>query len=280
MIMAKRVAYLGPAGTFTEDACLRYDPQAARIPFPSIAMVAEAVITGKADEGITPIENSLEGSVTATLDLLIHGSSLMIQNELVLPIHLYLLGGPNVQKESIDAIYSHTQPLGQCREFLSEKYPAVELIASLSTASAVKDMMKAEGNAAAIGNKHAAKIYGAQVLSERIEDNPNNSTRFVTLAKSDHERTGDDKTSVAFWFADDAPGILYQTLGELSTRGINLAKVESRPTKESLGRYIFLIDLEGHRDDDMVRVALEAVESQVTMLKILGSYPRYAGNTR
>ena len=145
MIMAKRIAYLGPAGTFTEDACLRYDPQAARIPFPSIAMVAEAVITGKADEGITPIENSLEGSVTATLDLLIHGSSLMIQNELVLPIHLYLLGGPNVQEESIDAIYSHTQPLGQCREFLSEKYPAAELIASLSTASAVRDMLKAEG---------------------------------------------------------------------------------------------------------------------------------------
>ena len=276
MIMAKRIAYLGPAGTFTEDASLRYDPGAERIPFPSIAMVAEAVITGKADEGIAPIENSLEGSVTATLDLLIHGPNLMILNELVLPIHLYLLGPQNIQSDSIDVIYSHTQPLGQCRDFLTERYPTAKLIASLSTASAVKDMLKAGGNVAAIGNKHAAEIYGAKVLSERVEDNPNNSTRFVTLAKSDHGRTGDDKTSIAFWFSDDEPGILYRTLGEISTRGINLAKVESRPTKESLGRYIFLIDLEGHRDDDMVREALEAVESQVTMMKILGSYPRYA----
>lgn len=274
-MLVKRVAYLGPAGTFTEDASLRYDPEAELIPFPSIAMVAEAVITGEADEGIAPIENSLEGSVTATLDLLIHGSHLMILNELVLPINLYLLGSPNLQDGSVDVIYSHTQPLGQCREFLTKNYPAAKLIASLSTASAVKDMLEAGGNVAAIGNRHAAEIYGAKVLSERIEDNPNNSTRFVTLAKSDHERTGDDKTSIAFWFADDAPGILYSTLGEISNRGINLAKVESRPTKESLGRYIFLIDLEGHRDDEIVREALEAVESQVTMLKILGSYPRY-----
>ena len=273
--MAKRVAYLGPAGTFTEDASLRYDPEAERVPLPSITAVAEAVGVGEANEGVVPIENSLEGSVTSTLDLLIHGSSLLIRNELVLPIRLCLLGAPGLQADAVKVIYSHTQPLGQCRSFLAERYPDAELIASLSTAAAVKDMLDAQPNVAAIGNRRAADIYGAEILFERIEDNSNNLTRFVVLAKSDHERTGNDKTSIAFSFAADAPGILYSTLGEMSTRGINLAKVESRPTKESLGRYIFLVDLEGHRDDNVVREALEAVESQASMLKVLGSYPRF-----
>ena len=273
--MTKRVAYLGPAGTFTEDASLRYDAETERIPFPSFTAVAEAVEAGEADECVVPIENSLEGSVTSTLDLLIHGSSLLIRNELVLPIHLYLLGAPGLRADAVDVIYSHTQPLGQCRAFLAKRYPDAELVASLSTAAAVKDMLDADPNVAAIGNRRAADLYGAEVLFERIEDNSNNLTRFVVLAKSDHERTGNDKTSIAFSYADDAPGILYSTIGEMSTRGINLAKVESRPTKESLGRYIFLVDLEGHREDDVVREALRAVESQVSMLKVLGSYPRY-----
>ena len=130
-------------------------------------------------------------------------------------------------------------------------------------------------NAAAIANRRAGEIYGARVLVERIEDNSNNLTRFVVLAKTDHAPTGGDKTSISFSFDKDAPGVLYNVLGEFANRGINLAKVESRPTKESLGQYIFLVDLEGHREDATVCEALDRVRAQVSLPKVFGSYPRY-----
>ena len=278
--MPKRLAYLGPAGTNTEQAAATYDPGATRLPFDSIPAVASAVEEGKADEAIVPIENSLEGSVTFTLDLLIHESSLFIRHELVLPIHHYLLGGPGVETGAIEVIYSHPQALAQCRSFLSKRFSGVDLVASLSTATAVEEMQRSERVAAAIGTSRGAELYGAEVLARSIEDGANNETRFVVLAPTDHDRTGEDKTSICFSYDQDSPGSLHGTLGEFARLGINLTKIESRPTRESLGRYIFLVDLEGHREDGKVVEALERTRERVSMLKVFGSYPRYRAPTR
>ena len=275
MSTAKRLAYLGPAGTNTEQACLTYDPGATRLSFPSIRAAAAAVDSGKADECVVPIENSLEGSVTNTLDLLIHDSTLFIRHELALPIKHYLVARDGSGTEDIRVIYSHPQALAQCRSFLSKSLPDAELVASMSTASAVEEMLRRGADAAAIATERAGSLYGAKILAQEIEDTPNNMTRFVVLAPTDHPRTGADKTSICFSFDEDAPGVLHSVLGEFAKRGINLAKIESRPTRQSLGRYIFLVDLEGHGEDAIVQKALSEVKSQVSMFKVFGSYPRY-----
>ena len=275
MTRSKRIAFLGPEGTFSEQACITFDPCASRLPFPSIPAAAAAVDSGQADEAIVPIENSLEGAVTDTLDLLIHDSALFIRRELVLPIQHFLVAAPGTKSEDISIIYSHPQALAQCRSFLSRHYPEAELLASMSTAAAVGQMLEQRAGAAAIANERASAIYGAKVLARGIADNRNNLTRFVLLAPADHPRTGEDKTSLCFSFDDDAPGVLHAALGEFARRGINLAKIESRPTKESLGRYIFLVDLEGHREDAVVKEALSRLKDQVSELKVFGSYPRY-----
>ena len=277
--MTKRVAYLGPAGTFAEAATLKYDPEAQLLPFPSIAAVAAAVDSGMAEEGVVPIENSLEGSVTDTLDLLIHESRLSIRHELVIPIEHCLLVKPGASVQDVKAIFSHPQALGQCRRFIERCFPSVQAVAALSTAAAVGEMLQSETPAAAIATVRAAELYGAEVLARGIQDNPANFTRFVVLAHQDNPPTGRDKTSLCFSFKEDRPGSLYAVLGEFATRNINLAKVESRPNKEIFGRYIFLVDLEGHREDPLVKEALSGVQSAASMMKILGSYPRYAGES-
>ncbi len=273
--MAKRIAYLGPAGTFTEAAAILHDAEASLIPMSSIAAVASAVDIDTAEEGVVPIENSIEGSVTDTLDLLIHDSTLAIRRELVISIEHCLLVKPGVTRDEITSIHSHPQALGQCRRYMEAQFPQAQAVAALSTAAAVEDMMAGPSSAAAIGTARAAEIYGAEVLSRGIQDNKANFTRFVVLAHRDHPSTGSDKTSLCFTFSDDRAGILYSVLGYFATRGINLAKVESRPNKESLGRYIFLVDLDGHREDPLVREALACVEAEVSMLKVFGSYPRF-----
>ncbi len=223
--MPKRLAYLGPAGTNTEEAALRYDPHAQLRPVPTFSAVAAAVATGLADEGIVAIENSLEGSVPATLDLLIHESRLAIRAELLLPIVHCLVVKPGTDPESIRVVFSHPQALGQCRSFLEAVYPKVETVAALSTAAAVEEALRSKVPAAAISTKRAAALYGAHILAENILGDQTNVTRFVVLAKEDHPRTGKDKTSIAFAFSEDKAGLLYATLGEFANRGINLTKV-------------------------------------------------------
>ena len=275
--MVKQIAYLGPAGTFTEAAALLYDPEAQLIPFPSVAAVAEAVDSGTAEEGVVPIENSLEGSVTDTLDLLIHDSNLSIRHEIVIPIEHCLLGKPGGSAQEVALIYSHPQALAQCRRFIAKSFPKAQAVAALSTAAAVEDMLESKSPAAAIANSRAAEIYGADILAQGIQDSSANHTRFVVLAHHDHPPTGRDKTSLCFYFNDDRAGMLYSVMGHFATRNINLAKVESRPNKESLGRYIFLVDLDGHQEDASVQEALNSIEAEVSVLKIFGSYPRYQG---
>ena len=273
--MSARLAYLGPPGTFTEEAALGYDGEAQLIPFPSIPAVAAAVRSGMADEGVVAIENSLEGSVTDTLDVLIHESQVLIRKELILPIEHKLLVRPGTQVTDIRVIYSHPQALGQCRHFIERCFPKATLVAALSTAAAVEEMMASEHPAAAIGTGRAAQLYGAEVMATGIQDEQSNITRFVVLATTDHPPTGADKTSLCFSFAVDRPGALCEVLQEFAQRTINLAKLESRPSKESLGRYIFLVDLEGHREDRPVAEALAQVREKTSLFKVFGSYPRY-----
>ncbi|MSQ41179.1 MAG: prephenate dehydratase [Dehalococcoidia bacterium] len=277
--MPKRLAYLGPPGTFTEEAALQYDREAHLVPFLSIPAVAEAVQRGMADEGVVPIENSLEGSVTDTMDLLIQEVGLFIRRELVLPVEHCLMVKPGTQTEEIEVVYSHPQALAQCRRFLERCFPRAQRMASLSTAAAVEEMLRSTGKAAAVGTRRAGQLYGAEVLAHGIQDSAANVTRFVILSTTDHEPTGagKDKTSLCFSFSHDRPGLLYGVMSEFASRKINLARVESRPTKETLGRYIFLIDLDGHRLDPLVREALDSVRGQVGMLRIFGSYPRWQG---
>jgi prephenate dehydratase len=273
--MANRLAFLGPAGTYTEEAALLYDPGADLQPLSTIAAVGLAVSSETTDQGVVPIENSLEGSVTFTLDLLIRESGLSIFTEVVLPINHYLMAKPGTRVSDIQVIYSHPQSLAQCREYLERRFPDAQQMASLSNSAAVSNMNDSSLLAAAIGPKRAAELYGAEILGKDIQDVANNVTRFAVLARHDHAPTGDDKTSICFSFHQDAPGVLYRAMGEFATRNINLVKIESRPTKQSLGQYIFLIDCTGHRLDPLVRDAIEAVGRSVSMLKVLGSYPRW-----
>ena len=277
--MSTRIAYLGPTGTYTEEAALKYDGEAVLVPFQSIPAAIGAVDDGKADEAVVPIENSLEGAVTYTLDVLIHGSMLSIRDEIVLPIHHCLLAKKGTEARGIETVYSHPQSLAQCRSYLEKNFPNASLVASLSNSTAVEEMKGDGASAAAIAGQRNAEIYDVEILERNVEDNPNNMTRFVVLAKDDHERTGVDKTSLCFDFSDDSPGILVSVLEEFSSRGINLNKIESRPTRKSLGRYIFLVDIDGHRDDPDVKDALEALRGQASMVKVFGSYPRQVSSS-
>ena len=275
--MPKRLSYLGPAGTYSEEAALLYDAQAELVPCSTIPSVCRAVSDGLADEGIVPIENSIEGSVVYTLDYLISETDLSIFDEVVLPIQHCLMVRPGGSTEGIERIYSHPQSLAQCRHFIEDNFPGAEPIASLSNSAAVNDMMECDVPAAAIAPRRAAQLYGADVTAVGIQDVSNNVTRFVLLGWRDHPPTGSDKTSFCFTFQEDAPGSLYNALGIFATRSINLVKIESRPTKESLGRYNFLVDCEGHRESPAVRDALRDLADQVSGLKVFGSYPRWSG---
>ena len=273
--MAKRLAYLGPAGTYTEEAALLYDASAELEPFPTIGAVGLAVSSEITDEGIVPIENSLEGSVNFTQDLLIQEPQLSICREVLLPIDHYLMVNPGTKLADIEVVYSHPQSLAQCREFLERCLPKAQQMASLSNSAAVADMQKSSVGAAAIAPQRAAELYTAEIIGRKVQDSANNVTRFAVLAREDHPPTGKDKTSICFAYPADAPGLLYRTMGEFATRNINLLKIESRPTKQSLGDYIFLIDCAGHRQDEQVKEALEALRGSVSMMKVLGSYPRW-----
>ncbi len=273
--MTRRIAFLGPAGTFTEQAAIAYDPEATYVAMASVDEAVRAMQTGAADEAVVPMENSLQGSVTGTLDLLIHESGLFIRSELVLSITHCLLSAADVPLADLQVVYSHPQALAQCRRFLGERLPNAQPVASLSTAAAVEALEEAAVPAAAIAANRASSIYGVPIVARGIEDNPSNVTRFVALGPTDSERTGNDKTSLCWSHDEDLPGLLYGVLKEFSDRGINLTKIESRPTRESLGRYYFLADVQGHRSDADVAEALSSMDSQPgTSLKILGSYPR------
>jgi prephenate dehydratase len=266
-----RVAYFGPAGNNTEVAALRLFPASDLVPYPTIAAAVRAVQGGKADRAVVPIENSLQGSVTETVDMLVEEDGIAICGEVILPIEHFLMVAPGTARGDIKTIYSHPQSLGQCRKYLEAHFPHVRTEAALSNAEAVIIMMK-KAETAAIAPERAAEIYGAGILERNIEDSRANKTRFVVIGSEGTPRSGHDKTSIAFGVAHDRPGTLVSVLHEFADRGINLTKIESRPSGSELGVYIFLIDCQGHRDDQEVAQALAAVREQANFFKIFGSY--------
>ncbi len=269
-------AFLGPRGTFSEDAALLRAETDGLVAFSSFPALVSAVETGLADEAVLPIENSLEGAVSTTLDLLIHETTLRIAGELALPVRHFLITAPGVKLADVRIVTSHPQPFGQCRRFLDRCLPGVEQVAALSTAGAVQDVV-ASGSTdrAAIGTARAAELYGGEILAHDIQDVHTNVTRFVVLTRDDAPPTGDDKTSLAFRVLEDVPGALYTILGELAAENIQMTKIESRPSKGWLGDYIFLIDFLGHRQDERVARMLDRIRPRCSMLKVFGSYPRF-----
>jgi prephenate dehydratase len=271
-----RIAYLGPPGTFSEEAVARCDLARgdAPVPHPTFADAYRALRAGEVDGALLPIENSIEGSVGATLDLLVHEPGPLIRRELLLPVRQHLLVRAGTRLEEVRRVLSHPQAIGQCSRFLRDRLAGVSLEPTHSTADAARKVAAGEPDAAAIGSRTAAERFGLAVLAEAIQDVDENVTRFVLLAQADEAPTGRDRTSIAFTLDRDRPGGLYEVLGELARRGINLSKVESRPMKEALGHYVFFLDFERHRLDAEAAQALAGVRALVHRLYLLGSYPQ------
>jgi prephenate dehydratase len=281
-----KVAFLGPAGTFTEEALRASAPgPVEEVPYASVYEAVMAVQQGEADRAVVPIENSIEGSVNATLDALAgEASEVRIAGELVQTIEHCLLARKELALESITRVLSHPQATAQCARFLRERLPEAERSTSASTAEAVRTVAESNESWAALGSRLAADLYGCRVLAQGVEDHPHNQTRFVWLAPASvpPEPPGDAplKTSIAFWgFNDDSPGALVAILSELSDRGINLSKIESRPRRVQLGHYIIFADLDGGLAEPAVAEGLDAVAKKVRELRILGSYPAAKGST-
>lgn len=272
-----QIAHLGPRGTYSEMAAeVVAGPGDTLLPYPSIPAALAAAETGDADVAVLPIENSIEGGVSATLDLLIHDTDLRIGQEVVVPIRHILIGPEGASLNDIRTVMSHPQALGQCRRFLEAQLPAATQVAALSTAGAVQAAVEGGDPAVAgIGPEPAHRLYGGVIIADDIQDNPSNLTRFVVMAADDAEPTGDDKTSIGLTADADEPGVLEKIIRPLAEVGLNLTRLESRPTKGWLGTYVFLIDFEGHRADPRVQEVLAKMGERAESLKIFGSYPRF-----
>jgi prephenate dehydratase len=232
------------------------------------------VENGQLDEAIVPIENSLEGAINATLDVMATDVELKIKAEVIIAIKETLLVKAGTKLEDIKTIISHPQPIGQCRNYINEKFPKAETRFVYSTARAAEEVASGSGDLAAIGSAVASEIYGLDILEHNIQDGDNNHTRFAVVSKKDSEKTGFDKTSIVF-STEDKPGSLYRILDIFSLWDINMTKIESRPAKNQLGRYIFFIDICGHREDEDVRDAITMVKRKSSFFKLLGSYREY-----
>ena len=272
-----RLAFLGPPGTFTEEALLTQPDLAAAdlVPMRSMPDVLAAAQAGDVELGFVALENSIEGTVNVSLDALIFDTHLLIQREVVLPVSLNLLAPPGLGLADVSRVVSFPHATAQCRSWLSLNLPGVSLVAANSMAEAVEEVGQHQPDGtAAVGTALAAKLYGLEVLAADIEDHPDNATRFVLVARAGIPApTGHDKTSVVCFQHTDRPGSLHAILGQFSARSINLTKLESRPTKRGLGEYCFIIDLEGHVADEVVADCLRDLHAQLAGVKFLGSYP-------
>lgn len=269
-----KVAYLGPGGTHSEEALLSLGmPGVEPVPYVSIPAVFAAVASGEVDLGIAPIENSIEGSVNASLDALAFGDGLTIHGEVVRDIHHSLVAAPGTTLADVRLVTSHPQASAQSLAWLTANLPGVPVAAANSTAEAVERAAREPG-IAAIGTKLAAELNGGVVLASHIEDNAGNQTRFVLVGRGIQPRTGNDKTSLALFIYENKPGALLMILSEFAYGQINLTKLQSRPTKQQLGQYMFFVDLEGHVEDANVALALDCLRLKLREVKVLGSYPR------
>jgi len=275
-----RIAYLGPAGTFTEDALAEALGSKARFEPLRTATVHDAILAverGEADRALVPFENSIEGSVRTTLDTLAFDTErVTIVGEYDFAVRAHLIARQPLALEQIEGVLSHPQPLAQCARFLREELPGAEQQSVESTAAAVRIVSESEAAWAAIGSQAAAGEYGCTILREGIEDEANNVTRFVWIAPQGTEPEGGEawKTSLVFAeLGEDHPGALVDALSEFSGREVNLSRIESRPLRQGLGRYMFFCDLEGALGEQAVDAAITALEGKAESVRILGSYP-------
>ena len=266
-----KVAYLGPKATFTHLACIQqFGFSAAYIPVNSIKEVFSEVERGRVNYGVVPIENSTEGVVNHTLDTFID-SPLKISAEIIQEVSHHLLSKSG-RLSDIKHIYSHPHAIAQCKRWLEENLPKTPITEVYSTAKAAEICLEDPG-AAAIASELAGKLYGLEIVKKRIEDNINNSTRFLVISGKSSERTGRDKTSVMF-SVKDRVGALYDILKPFAKNNINLTKIESRPSGKKVWEYIFFVDLEGHADDKSVKMGLDELKDHTVFLKVLGSYAK------
>ncbi len=283
-----RVGYFGPEGTFTQEALLASVGPAVGelelVPLPSIFDTVMAVDSGDVVRALVPIENSLEGSVNATLDALaLETKDVAIVGEIVHPIRHCLIARTDLELSQIETVVSHPQATAQAARFLRSDLPQARVLAASSTAEAVRMVAEHEGPWAALGNRVAAELYGARVLRARVEDVPDNETRFVWLARvgtapqwpgASQPPPGPWKTAIVFWGrGTDAPGWLVACLQEFAARQVNLTRIESRPRKQGLGAYMFFLDLEGRGTEPAVQDALQGLGQHVEVLRVLGSFP-------
>ena len=276
--MTVSIAHLGPAGTYAEQAALAYvnwvrqetGQEAILCPYPSIAQTVRAVDQGEVDLAVVPVENSIEGSVAVTLDTLWQLDKLQIQLALVLPIAHALLSHAQ-SLESIQTVYSHPQALAQCQGWLEQFLPNVQLIATNSTTE-VLQQLEHDCTISAIASLRASQLYNLPILASGINDYPDNCTRFWVLAQSQPQIKGASHTTLAFSVRANVPGALVKPLQVFAQRGINLSRIESRPSKRSLGDYLFFIDLEADANSALVQSALAELAAYTEILKLFGSY--------
>lgn len=279
-----RVAFLGPAGTFSAQAVAAAAIDAAELlPQPTIHAVVMAVQEGLADRAVVPVENSIEGAVNETLDALVHDApGVRIVGEAVLPVTYCLIARPGVEAARIASVISHPQALGQCARFVRSALPGAAVRAATSTAEAVRIVTESDQPWGALGTRHAAELYGGEVLAENVQDEDGNATRFLWIAPADAEPQSSEgaawKSSVVFsGDGDRTPGWLLRCLSELASRGVNLTRIESRPARLRLGHYLFLVDLEGRADvPGDAQDAVAALSAHCAEVRLLGAYPAAA----
>ncbi|GAA3000668.1 prephenate dehydratase [Streptosporangium longisporum] len=272
-----KLAYLGPEGTFTEEALRILAPGAERLPSTNVPAALEAVRRGQADGAVVPLENSLEGAITTTLDELARGESLLINAELLLPVEFSLLARPGTEIAHIKRVFTHPAAITQCRNFIARELPDAVVVAASSTAAAAQEVaLPGSPYDAAIAARIAGEHYGLVELAGGIGDRSDTVTRFVQVSRPGPlpEPTGADRTSLVAFLADDHPGALLEMLTEFSVRGVNLSRIESRPTGDGIGRYFFHFDFEGHVADARVGEAVSGLHRICSRVRFLGSYPR------
>lgn len=269
-----RVGFLGPVGTFSHQAASRLGrPETDLVPIGSIGEVLEQVAARTIVLGVVPIENAIEGTVSATIDALLFDRDLLIEEEIVLPISLHVMARPGVSLGDLEVLWSYPHALAQCRRFIAD-HPGLAVQDVASTADAARLVAESPRPAAALASEAAARHYGLTILARDVEDHPDNETRFVVVGRDRvPPPTGHDRTTIVCFQDADRPGSLYGILGRFAARDINLTKLESRPTKRALGDYCFVIEFEGHLADDVVADCLADLEAHLTRVKFLGSYP-------
>ncbi len=266
-----RVGYLGPEGSFSHQAVTTLTG-VEPVGYPSIEDVLAAVAANDIDQALVPIENALEGTVSATIDGLVFDHDLVILQEIVLPIHLHLLARPSVALDDIKSVRSYVHALAQVRSFVHER--GLETVQTTSTSQAARDVAESAEPWGAVGSSLAGELFGLDIVAADIEDHPDNATRFVLVGRGAVAApTGHDRSTIVCFQDADHPGTLYAILGRFAARDLNLTKLESRPTKQGLGDYCFVIEFEGHVADDVVADCLADLQAHLARVKFLGSYP-------